>query len=68
MKDTLRRGSSNALNINYNKLDSLLGLGYAAFPAWYNGNPMNNDGVVCHHSLSVKGTVTNYDEGDTLTH
>lgn len=70
MKTTLRRGGPDALNIftvsfNNSATDGLLG--YATFPADYNGNP-KDDGVVVNFATLPGGTAAPANLGRTLTH
>ena len=70
MKQELRQGGANALNVytvgfNNDRARGLLG--YATFPASYESNPQD-DGVVLHYSTLPEGTFKPYNEGQTLTH
>lgn len=70
MKETLRLGGSNTLNVytvsfNNPGADGLLG--YATFPSDYVGNP-KDDGVVIRYSTLPGGTSAPVNLGRTLTH
>ena len=65
-KAALRQGGRNALNVYIAGLGGGL-LGYAYFPT--TGAGMDTvDGVVILNESVPRGAVTNYSEGDTLTH
>jgi hypothetical protein len=65
MKAALHQGGAADLNFYTN--DGAGYLGWATFPFWYAGDPLD-DGIVCLYSSLPGGTTVPYNEGDTATH
>jgi hypothetical protein len=66
MKQRLRRGGPETLNLYVAQLGELV-LGYATYPHWYPGRPVN-DGVVIDWRSLPGGSLRDFSKGYTAVH